>query len=108
VSNCLYGTTANGGTNGYGSVFALHVVVPAPVAFSIQYVTNIQVVSGMMSFSYTNGVALTWNDPSMTVQGATNVSGPYSNLQPNSAYLYPTSPYTNIATSSAGFYELVR
>jgi uncharacterized repeat protein (TIGR03803 family) len=108
VSNCLYGTTANGGTNGQGTVFALRGVVPATVAFSIQYVTNIEVVSGMMSFSFTNGAALTWNDPSMTVQGATNVSGPYSNLPPNSAYLYPTSPYTNIATSSAGFYELVR
>lgn len=107
-SNSLYGTTANGGASGNGTVFALRGVVPATVAYSIHYITNILVFSGMMSSSYTNGVVLTWNDPSMTVQGATNVDGPYSNLPPNSVYLYPISPYTNIVSSSAGFYGLVR
>ena len=80
----LYGTTEYGGTNGYGTIFAL--LVPIPLYIQLNGQT----------------VVLTWNDPASVffLQAAPTMDDVFTNI-PGA-----TSPYTNPITGSQQFFRL--
>jgi uncharacterized repeat protein (TIGR03803 family) len=84
-NSTLYGATQGGirgVSSGDGAVFALTL---APTL-------NIQLVGG--------SVVLTWNDSSYSLYSATVVNGAYTNISG------ATSPWTNVISTSAQFFEL--
>ena len=78
----LYGTTAYGGTNGYGSIFA--VLIPLPL--------NCQASGG--------NLILSWASPYFYLQAAPTVTGVFTNI-PGA-----TSPYTVPITGGQQFFRL--
>ena len=86
-------------------MFALNGVTPNPITLTIQTSTNVPVVFGMSIYA-TNGVILSWNDPSTTLQSSPTVNGVYSNVL-SGEYLVG-SPYTNVFTGQQTFYRTVR
>jgi uncharacterized repeat protein (TIGR03803 family) len=81
--NTLYGTTALGGSEGNGTVFALSL---GPIPLDIQQAgTN---------------VVLMWGNPEFSLQAASAIAGPYITV-PDA-----TSPYTNVITGAQQFFRL--
>lgn len=83
--NYLYGTTTIGGSSVGGTVFAVN-LRDVPVNLLIQQSSP--------------GVVLSWSDPFFTLQGATNVTGPYTNI------VGAVSPYTNNIAGTQQFFRL--
>jgi uncharacterized repeat protein (TIGR03803 family) len=89
--NVLYGAAEDGGTNGYGTLFALPLpaAAPAPIPLNIQF----------------NGgyVVLSWNGAAspFSLQSAPTAVGGFTNI-PNA-----TSPYTNFITGTQKFFRLM-
>jgi uncharacterized repeat protein (TIGR03803 family) len=82
----FYGTAQDGGTNGYGTVFALN-QVPVSVALTIQQAAG--------------AVILSWVNPVYALQSAPALTGPFTNV-PSA-----TSPYTNTLTGSQLYFRLL-
>ncbi|HWV99225.1 MAG TPA: PKD domain-containing protein [Candidatus Acidoferrum sp.] len=89
--NVLYGTAVGGGTNGYGTLFAL----PFPASATAPIPLNIQ-------FNLSH-VVLNWNGAAspFSLQSAPTAAGVFTNI-PNA-----TSPYTNFITGAQKFFRLV-
>jgi hypothetical protein len=86
VTGVLYGTSTNIIVVTKFSDIVTNVVAPAPIPLTA-------VLSGQ-SF------ALSWSDPTFSLQFSTNVAGPYTTI-PGA-----TSSYTDQTTNAAGFYRL--
>ena len=84
--NTLYGTTSASGNNGYGTVFALTIRVPAPIPLHIQFGNN--------------AVVLSWSDLAFSLQAAATANGVYTNV-PGAV-----SPYTNAVLNPSEFFRL--
>jgi uncharacterized repeat protein (TIGR03803 family) len=82
----FFGTALDGGTNGYGTVFAFN-FFPAPAPLTIQQASN--------------AVILTWPNSVFALQSAPSLAGPFTNV-PSA-----TSPYTNILAGSQMFFRLL-
>jgi uncharacterized repeat protein (TIGR03803 family) len=80
----LYGTAYNGGTAGFGTVFAATLLPPIPL--------NIQAAGG--------SVVLTWTNAAFSLQAGPAVAGVFTNVAG------ATSPFTNAITGSQMFFRL--
>lgn len=97
--NTLYGTASQGGTNGYGTVFALSIAVTPPV----QPQLSILLVS-------TNAI-LTWptNAPGFTLQFTTSLPAPaWSNVSPGAVIVGGVFTVTNPVTGGQKYYRLMQ
>jgi uncharacterized repeat protein (TIGR03803 family) len=83
AGNTLFGTTSEGGALGEGTAFALSL---SP-ALAIRYLTN--------------GVVLSWGDPTYSLQSAPSLGGTYSTISG------AVSPHTNGVSGAAQFYRLL-
>jgi uncharacterized repeat protein (TIGR03803 family) len=81
----LYGAAQGGGVHGDGTVFALSASV-------LPNVLGIRPIS--------NAVVLTWNNPALFLESATNVGGAFTNVTGAS------SPFTNSTTGARRFFRL--
>lgn len=81
----LYGTTLNGGTGGYGTVFKLALASTSRL--------TIHLVAGK--------AVITWSHAGDALQVALEPAGPYSTVSG------ATSPYTNAINSSRQFFRLI-
>ena len=92
--NILYGTTIEGGTNGYGTAFSLS-VPPPPLT---------------ITFADANNIILTWATyaPGVTLQGTTNlgVTAAWTTVSPAPVVLNGQNVVTNLITGTQQFFRL--
>jgi uncharacterized repeat protein (TIGR03803 family) len=81
----FYGTTQSGGTNGYGTIFALN-LFPGAIPLTIHQAAD--------------EVILTWTNSVFALQSSPMLAGPFTNV-PSA-----TSPYTNALTGAQSFFRL--
>jgi uncharacterized repeat protein (TIGR03803 family) len=83
----FYGTTQQGGTNGYGTVFKLTILPPSPIPLNFQTLPGLTILS--------------WTNSTFALQAAPEVTGTFTNI-PNA-----TSPYTNATSDSRNYFRLI-
>ena len=94
VGSTLYGTTAGGGTNSVGTVFALG--LPAPPSMGITTVANQIVIS--------------WptNATGYALQSIASLSGSWSNVTSGITIVGTNHVFTNIVNGNAAFFRLAQ